>query len=71
MERKSEPVKEADKSQLKTALAKANDILSVDANKDTYTEATYNALKEARDAGQDVLIIIQRLKLKLIRQQKI
>ena len=54
VERKSEPVKEADKSQLKTALAKANDILSVDANKDTYTEATYNALKEARDAGQDV-----------------
>ena len=54
VERKSEPVKGADKSQLKTALAKANDILGVDANKDTYTEATYNALKDARDAGQDV-----------------
>lgn len=54
VERKSEPVKGADKSQLKTALAKANDILSVENNKNIYTEATYNALKDARDAGQDV-----------------
>lgn len=54
LERKSEPVKGADKSQLKTALAKANDILSVENNKNIYTESTYNALKDARDAGQDV-----------------
>ena len=36
LERRSEPVKGADKSQLKTALAKANDILGVENNKNIY-----------------------------------
>lgn len=54
VERKSEPVKGADKSQLKTALAKANDILGVENNKNIYTEATYNALKDATDEGQTI-----------------
>ena len=54
VERKSEPVKEADKSQLKTALAKANEILSVEKNQKIYTESTYNALKDASDEGQTI-----------------
>ena len=54
VERKSEPVKGADKSQLKTALAKANDILSVEKNQKIYTESTYNALKDATDEGKTI-----------------
>lgn len=54
VERQSEPVKGADKSQLKTALAKANDILGVEKNQKVYTESTYNALKDASDEGKTI-----------------
>lgn len=54
VERKSEPSKDVDKSRLQTALDKANDILGVDKNQKIYTESTYNALKDARDEGQNL-----------------